>query len=479
MIPFRRQVLLKAFKLVDLTIMAFSYLLASWVCSRPSGTLSFEQFLSLQISINDISFFLCLLLVWRILFSLCGLYRSRRISSLKGEALDLFKATSFGTGALLISARVFGIEMITPLFLAVFWPVVTGVAVSSRLVLRWGLTWIRLGGRNLRHVLIVGTNEMGIRLARTTEAIPRLGYRLIGFVVREGEEIQKARETGYPLVTDFKGFPSFLKDRAVDEVWFGLKRESAKGELSEIIDFCRKYGIITRFFPRTFNPEKTLLDGMSFDSGSVYTLYPAPIEDRQFLEKHVVDLFLSLTLLLLLSPLMAIAAILIKATSPGPVFFIQERMGLNRRRFRLYKFRTMILGADQMLPELEHFNEISGPVFKIKDDPRLTRIGRLLRRTSIDELPQLFNVLKGEMSLVGPRPLPVRDYNGFEQDWHRRRMCVPPGMTCLWQVNGRNSIPFDKWMELDLQYIDQWSLRLDFEILLQTVPAVFRGSGTT
>ena len=477
MIPFRRQLLLKAFKLVDLTIMAFSYLLASWASSRPSGTLSFEKFFSLQISIKNISFFLCLLLVWRILFSLCGLYRSKRISNLKREVLDLLKATSFGTVALLVSARVFGIEMITPFFLAVFWAVVTGVAVSSRLVLRWGLSWIRLRGRNLRHVLIVGTSERGIRLAQTIEAVPGLGYRLIGFVPREGEEIQKVRETGYPLVSDIKGFPSFVRDQAVDEVWVGLKRESAKRELSGIIDFCRKCGIITRFFPRTFNPEKDLLDGTYLDSSSISTLYHGPIADKPLFEKHAVDIFLSLILLLLLSPLMAIVAILIKATSAGPVFFIQERMGLNRRRFRLYKFRTMILGAEQMLPELEHLNEISGPVFKIKDDPRLTRIGKLLRRTSSDELPQLFNVLKGEMSLVGPRPLPVRDYDGFEQDWHRRRMCVPPGMTCLWQVKGRNSIPFDKWMEMDLQYIDQWSLRLDFEILLKTVPAVFRGSG--
>lgn len=478
MIPFRRQVLLGAFRLVDLTIMAFSYLLALWVCSRPSGTLSFEQFLSLQISIKDISFFLCFLLVWRILFSFCGLYQSRRISNLKREVLDLFRATSFGTAALLISARMFGIEMITPLFLAVFWVAVTCIVVSSRLVLRWGLKWIRLRGRNLRHVLIVGTGERGIRLARTIEAMPRLGFRLIGFVEREREEMQRVRETGYPLVTDLKGFPSFVRDQAVDEVWFGLKRESAEGELSGIIDFCRKCGIITRFFPRTFDLEKILLDEVSFDTGSVCTLYPSPMEDRRVLGKHVVDFFLSLILLLLLSPLMAITAILIKATSPGPVFFIQERMGLNRRRFRLYKFRTMILGAEQMLSKLERLNEVSGPVFKIKDDPRLTRIGRLLRRTSIDELPQLFNVLKGEMSLVGPRPLPTRDYEGFEQDWHRRRLCVSPGMTCLWQANGRNLIPFDKWMELDLQYIDQWSLRLDFEILLKTVPAVLKGSGS-
>ena len=143
----------------------------------------------------------------------------------------------------------------------------------------------------------------------------------------------------------------------------------------------------------------------------------------------------------------------------------------------MYKFRTMVVDAEKRISEIEQQNEVNGPVFKMKNDPRTTPLGRLLRKTSIDELPQLFNVLRGEMSLVGPRPLPIRDYEGFSKDWQRRRFSVKPGITCLWQVRGRNSIPFEKWMELDLQYIDKWSLRLDLEILLQTIPAVFRGSG--
>jgi lipopolysaccharide/colanic/teichoic acid biosynthesis glycosyltransferase len=164
-------------------------------------------------------------------------------------------------------------------------------------------------------------------------------------------------------------------------------------------------------------------------------------------------------------------------TSEGPALFRQERVGLNKRRFLIYKFRTMVANADKMLPDLEMFNEVSGPVFKIKNDPRVTPIGRFLRRTSIDELPQLFNVLKGDMSMVGPRPLPIRDYEGFNEDWQRRRLSVRPGITCLWQVNGRSSIGFEKWMRLDLQYMDEWSLWLDLKILARTVPAVWKGSG--
>jgi lipopolysaccharide/colanic/teichoic acid biosynthesis glycosyltransferase len=159
------------------------------------------------------------------------------------------------------------------------------------------------------------------------------------------------------------------------------------------------------------------------------------------------------------------------------VFFIQERVGLNKKRFHLYKFRTMVADAEERQREIEHLNEASGPVFKIRSDPRLTPAGKFLRKTSIDELPQLFNVLKGDMSLVGPRPLPVRDYQGFDQDWQRRRFSVRPGITCLWQINGRSSIPFEKWMELDMQYIDQWSLWMDFKILAKTIPVVLKGTG--
>jgi len=201
------------------------------------------------------------------------------------------------------------------------------------------------------------------------------------------------------------------------------------------------------------------------------------IDGWPLIAKRILDFGISSISLILLSPLLLLAAILIKLTSPGPVFFIQKRVGLHKRPLNVYKFRTMVVNAEERMREIEHLNEVSGPVFKIKNDPRISRAGRILRKTSIDELPQLINVFKGEMSLVGPRPLPFRDYEGFNKDWQRRRFSVKPGITCLWQVRGRNSIPFEQWMELDLQYIEKWSLWLDVQILLQTIPAVLRGSG--
>jgi lipopolysaccharide/colanic/teichoic acid biosynthesis glycosyltransferase len=186
---------------------------------------------------------------------------------------------------------------------------------------------------------------------------------------------------------------------------------------------------------------------------------------------------ISSIMLLALAPILLTIAVLIKLTSEGPVFFAQTRLGYGKRPFQILKFRTMVQNAEKLIAQVEYLNETQRPTFKLKNDPRITPLGKFLRKTSLDELPQLINVLVGDMSLVGPRPLPLRDYQGFSQDWHRRRFSVKPGITCLWQVMGRSSIGFDEWMALDMGYIDQWSVWLDIKILFQTIPAVFRGSG--
>ena len=189
-------------------------------------------------------------------------------------------------------------------------------------------------------------------------------------------------------------------------------------------------------------------------------------------------LFVSSVILLGLgAPLLAIVAVLIKLDSKGPVFFVQERMGYNKRRFSMIKFRTMTIDAEARMEEIEHLNEKNGPIFKIKNDPRITRVGKILRKFSIDELPQLFNVLIGDMSLVGPRPLSIRDALRLEELWQKRRFSVKPGLTCLWQISGRSNLSFEQWVELDLEYIDTWSLQLDWWILLKTVPAVIAARG--
>ena len=280
-------------------------------------------------------------------------------------------------------------------------------------------------------------------------------------------------------MSNLDGFQEILKHQVIDEVVLSLPVKSHYEKISTIINICEEQGIIIRFLSDIFDLKiaKSYIDHL--DDIHFLTLHSAPIEQWPLLVKKSFDVALSFVLLVLLSPLFLLVAILIKLNSKGPVFFTQERVGFNKRRFKLFKFRTMVDNAEKLREKLEEQNEATGPVFKIKNDPRLTRVGKWLRRTSVDELPQLINVLKGEMSLVGPRPLPIRDYEGFYHNWHRRRFSVRPGITCLWQVNGRSHIPFEKWMELDVQYIDNWSLWLDLKILAKTIPAIIRGSGAT
>jgi exopolysaccharide biosynthesis polyprenyl glycosylphosphotransferase len=232
-----------------------------------------------------------------------------------------------------------------------------------------------------------------------------------------------------------------------------------------------------RVLASLFDLQKGWVNNSQFDGMSVATFSSNSSEGWPMICKRMLDIIVSLLLLLMLAPVLMLVALLIKLDFSGPAFFVQDRVGLNKRRFRMYKFRTMVGDAEKKQSELESLNEADGPVFKIKNDPRITRLGKYLRKASIDELPQLLNVLKGDMSLVGPRPLPVRDYQGFDQDWVRRRFSVPPGITCLWQVTGRSSLSFQEWMELDLDYIDHWSLWLDVKLIAKTIPAVLKGVG--
>jgi exopolysaccharide biosynthesis polyprenyl glycosylphosphotransferase len=270
---------------------------------------------------------------------------------------------------------------------------------------------------------------------------------------------------------------SVIANKTVDEVLVALPIDRYGPLVQAIVRQCEEQGIIVRVRTEmsTLNIARSYVDNLH--GVPVVTIQSGPQDGWQLIAKRLIDVMASTLLLITLAPLLIAVVLLIKWDSPGPVFFGQERVGFNKRRFRMLKFRTMIEGSDQQQCALEHLNEAQGPVFKIKNDPRVTRVGAFLRRFSIDELPQLVNVLKGEMSLVGPRPLPVRDVERIDVQWHKRRFSIKPGITCLWQVNGRSNIGFNDWVRMDLDYIDQWSLALDLLILVKTIPAVFKGPG--
>jgi exopolysaccharide biosynthesis polyprenyl glycosylphosphotransferase len=473
----KRRLLLNALKLLDLTLLVMAFGVATALVVYADKGVSLEKFLSLRVKLSNCAIFALALFVWHVILCVSGLYRSRRLAPKFSEFFDTLKAASLCTLCVGFLSTVFTIRMVTTRFLFLFWILAFVILLSLRLLLRSLLAGIRRRGRNLRYVLILGTNARAIEFANRLERTPERGYRLLGFVDDEWENFDKFKETGYPIACRQADLAEFLRRNVVDEVAFYLPLRSYYEHCAQVAALCEEHGTVMRFATdiftlKTARARAEEVDGDHFISTSTNTLDGWPL-----MAKRVLDIAFSGTLIFLLLPLLLAVAVGVKLTSSGPIFFRQERLGLNKRRFVMYKFRTMVADAEARMAELEKFNEVSGPVFKIKNDPRITPVGRILRRTSIDELPQLLNVLKGDMSMVGPRPLPVRDYEGFSEDWQRRRFSIQPGLTCLWQINGRSSIAFEEWMKLDIKYMDEWSLWLDFKILARTIPAVLKGSG--
>jgi exopolysaccharide biosynthesis polyprenyl glycosylphosphotransferase len=472
----RRQVLLNLLKLFDLALMVLAFGFATVVVSHASMA-SLENVLAMRIKLSNFLIFTALLFCWHMIFSMCGMYASHRLSSRRDEILDLAKAITLGTLLLFVGHYAFRIKLIMPEFIGAFWAAGILAGIMSRLALRTFLAQVRIHGRNLRNMVIVGTNPRGLQFANKMKKNPALGYRILGFVDHDRAETIDLASSGFQRVADFASLPAFLRKNVVDEVVIALPMRSMHEEASNVAVLCEEQGILIRFASTLFDLKLARNRVEQIEGDSLITHYTGSLEGWPVVIKRVIDIVGSAVLLLFLSPILLFAALLIKLTSPGPIMFVQQRLGVGKRHFGIFKFRTMVVDAEKRMKEIEHLNEVTGPVFKIKNDPRITPIGKFLRKTSIDELPQLLNVFKGDMSLVGPRPLPIRDYEGFSEDWQRRRFSVRPGITCLWQIGGRSSISFEKWMELDLQYIDKWSLWLDLEILLKTIPAVLRGSG--
>jgi exopolysaccharide biosynthesis polyprenyl glycosylphosphotransferase len=477
MLPQTRRLFQKhAAKVFDICVLVASFALATVSLYSSRETITLAGFMAMRIRLSTILLFVLLVAIWHSVFVMCGLYESKRLTSRHAEIWELWKATFLASILFLGLAKIFHIWMVQPSFVLLFWAFCTSLMISSRLVVRSILLHLRRNGRNTRFLLIVGTNARAMEFARHVSMSPELGYKIVGFVDDEWEGIRSFNEAGNIRSCDFAGLAEFLRHNVVDEAAIYLPLRSYYKHSADLAALG-EHGIAVRFDSEIFTLRPSHSSIQDLDSDPEVMVFPGHGRGWPAVAKRVFDCIFSGLLLILLAPLLLVVAILIKWTSKGPIFFGQTRVGLNKRQFRMYKFRTMSADAEQLQDQLLNLNEMSGPVFKIKNDPRITTLGRVLRQTSIDELPQLFNVFKGDMSLVGPRAMSLRDYQLFDQDWQRRRFSVKPGITCLWQVNGRNSVPFETWMELDMQYIDKWSLWLDFKILAQTIPAVVKGSG--
>ena len=475
----KRQVWKSMTKLFDLAILMFSFGVASLPHHLVDASMPFWQFLQIRIKLENFIVFAALLWLWQFIFSILGLYDSKRMVPRRAEAREVLKATTLCSVVLLLGSWL-RFRMVTPTFVAMFWVVSSCIAVTSRVAVRTWLRRLRIHGRDSRNMLIVGSNHRAVEFAETIRSQPELGYKILGFADDFWAGVEELRGGRWSVVCNLESLHTFVRRSVVDEVVMALPLRSFHDLASEVAVMCEEQGIILRVLSDLFNVKHRPPIAEEFEGSPLITHYNSIEEGWPVVIKRGIDFTFSLLLLIALAPVLLLTAVLIKLTSPGPVFFVQKRIGLNKRIFNIFKFRTMVINAEEKLLEIEHLNEVSGPVFKIKNDPRITPVGKFLRKTSIDELPQLFNVLSGDMSLVGPRPLQLRDYELFTgggEDWQRCRFSVRPGITCLWQVNGRSSLPFHRWMELDLQYVRTWSLWLDLQILAKTIPAVLRGSG--
>lgn len=414
-----------------------------------------------------------LVVLWPVVLQWQGAYQPLRLKTSRAEAGEVVRAGGFYAAGVLALQALAHAYSVSRIFLGLMLLIQVGLTLADRAAVHRILAWMRARGRNHRGVLIVGAGTQGRWILDRLQGHPELGLRVVGFVDDRSPE-RLGRKLGAPHMGRIAELPEILRSHVVDEVLVTLPF-STFGRLQRVMEACNQEGKnvylavdgLAAARGAIAHSRLSEVDGMPF-LGLIY----APDHMAALVLKRILDVAVAALSLVIASPFLALIALLIRLGSPGPAIFRQERVGLHGRRFTLYKFRTMMVDAEEQLGQYLARNEMQGPAFKLRDDPRVTAAGRWLRRLSLDELPQLWNVLAGDMSLVGPRPpLPreVAQYDG----WHRRRLSVRPGITGPWQVTGRNDLPhFDRWVELELDYIDHWNLWLDFKILLHTVSEV-------
>lgn len=421
-----------------------------------------------------VPFALVLTALLMIAYKLGGVYDQPRDASWLDEVYALVGGTT--TAIVIIMAITFWFQPLVYSRLMFLWAAVIIVILlsGSRLIKRWVWESLMRRGMGVDRVLIVGAGEVGRRLMRNIVAQPELGYQVIGFV--DDDPGKNKTDIGrFKALGGIDNLPRVVQEEAIDEVVITLPWIYHRKILG-IMRQCERERVRARIVPDLFQLAISRVDIEDLGGIPIIGVKEISITGWNLAFKRAGDIVFSLAGLILLSPLLLLISVAIKLDSPGPVLFKQIRVGRGGRRFVFYKFRSMRQGAEEERPQLSDLDEVVGPTFKLRHDPRCTRLGRFLRRTSLDELPQLYNVLRGEMSLVGPRPaipLEVEQY----QEWHRKRLEVSPGITGLWQVSGRSRLTFDEMCLLDIYYLENWSPLLDLKIALKTVPAVLAGTG--
>ncbi len=482
----KHKLILQAYRASDLSAFITAGLLAAWISGLYVNGVGLFELLSLRFSLINLAGYMILALCWLVIFQRLNLYAAMRSrTEMNEETVLVGWAAGIASFIYYIVGLIFDISLFTPVFILSFWVFSTAATLLYRRIMYAVLKKVHLGDHNDTRIMVVGGGAEAKKYAELVQLNEVMGFQFVGYISDE------PMADGVPL--DYLGkldeFETVFKENVVDEIVITLPLHKFNKDLEKLVDHAAAHGVLVRLpmdqlFGRLFGKNvwrlrSEMVSHPGEQTSSDLVLSSGHQMGWEYLAKRAMDFTAASILLLLVSPLMLFAAVWIKASSKGDILFIQDRYGYNGRVIRLYKFRTMIQNADELQDALRKQNEREGAAFKIKDDPRVTRCGKFLRKTSIDELPQLLNVLKGEMSLVGPRPLPLADYKRFQEVTHMRRLSVLPGITCTWQAGGRDNVTFDEWMQLDMDYIDNWSLVTDIMILFKTVPAVLFGRGAS
>lgn len=428
-----------------------------------------------QLSLRDYAPFAIILVIMVLLaFRFSGVYPYRAGRSPVEEMYAIGAATTLGVVVLIAISLTFRQVLYSRLIYLYTALLVTLLLGISRLAISLALSHLRQYGIGVQRVLLVGAGEVGRMIMRTVAARPDLGYQLVGFM--DDHPAKGVTDIGpFRALGPIDNLESVIAEQRADSVIICLPWQSHR-RIQRLLRICEQAGVRAQVVPDFFQLTKEQLHVEVLNGIPLLSTRAISIQGWNFVIKRITDLILVIGSGVLALPLMGLIALAIRLDSPGPILYAQWRIGRNGKPFRCYKFRSMINGAEEMQHTLADLNQASGPLFKVRDDPRRTRVGRFLRRFSLDELPQLYNVLRGEMSLIGPRPNLPHEVEQYEE-WHKKRLVTNPGITGLWQVSGRSDLTFDEMVLLDIYYVENWSLALDFSLLLRSFPAVLFGRG--
>jgi exopolysaccharide biosynthesis polyprenyl glycosylphosphotransferase len=457
--------------LADAVLIVISFILAYYIRFR---VMLFVTPASLPIFERYVNTLIFVVIVWLAINKLIGLYENKKFTALVDELALLFLGISVSSLVLVGFLFLYRELWFSRLVVLNAWWIAFVLLALSRLLVVSVVRFRHLSGRGMRNTLVLGAGEMGQTLVAKLLLDPGLGYRVVAFL---DDDPRKQGESykGIPVRGGLQEAKEIIPREKISEVLIASAKIPAEKVL-DIITECERFGSEFKIVPGILELIASRVDVDEIAGVPLLTVSEIRLQGLNAAVKRTADLLCSALGLAVISPLLLIFAALIKLTSSGPVFYAQDRVGLDGQLFPMYKFRSMVKDADKLFPQLEPLSEVEGHIFKMRNDPRITPLGKFMRRFSIDELPQLLNVLVGQMSLVGPRPPLPREVAKYN-NWQLKRLRVRPGITGLWQVSGRSHLPFDDMVRLDIYYIENWSLWQDIKILLRTVPVTLTGSG--